>query len=187
MTTEFFITYGWNAKAWNPWNLDSFMTKWAQREFGVSPDDAQSIAGLIANVTRYVFILGIRTLSLTLCHSFNARRKPELLNSTLYSLVNYREAENVLATWNSMSAMASSMYGKMSKAMQPAFFQLVYHPVVASATVNKMWIAAGMNNLRASGARVSANEYGTQVQDLFGMDYELETQYHSLLNGKWDQ
>jgi hypothetical protein len=93
----------------------------------------------------------------------------------------------VLATWDAMSALASSLYHKLPTAAQAAFFQLVYHPVLASATVNKMWIAQGMNNLRASGARVSANAYAQQVQDLFDMDYELETQYHGLLNGKWDQ
>jgi hypothetical protein len=101
--------------------------------------------------------------------------------------VSYREAEDVYATWDSMSALASSLYHKLPSAAQPAFFQLVLHPVLASATVGKMWIAAGMNNLRASGARVSANAYAGDVQDLFDMDYELETQYNSLLHGKWDQ
>lgn len=74
METEFFITYGWDASKWNMNNLDTFVTSWAQREFDVSQQDATEVANIIANVTR-----------------FNSRRKPELLNSTTYSLFNYRE------------------------------------------------------------------------------------------------
>lgn len=71
---QFFITYGWNASRWNPDNIDSFVTSWAQREFDMSASDAQAVTEIVANLTR-----------------FNARRKPELLNSTTYSLISYRE------------------------------------------------------------------------------------------------
>lgn len=74
LDTEFFITYGWNSSIWNRNNLDSFVTSWAQREFDVSQNTANDVSEIIANLTR-----------------FNARRKPELLNSTSYSLWNYRE------------------------------------------------------------------------------------------------
>lgn len=74
LDTEFFITLGWNASVWTPNNLDSFVSSWAQREFDLSDGDAEEVAEVIANVTR-----------------FTARRKPELLNSTTYSLTNYRE------------------------------------------------------------------------------------------------
>ena len=46
-----------------------------------------------------------------------------------------------------------------------------------------MWISAGINNLRASQARISANDYMTQVEQLFDDDYALEVDYHSLLEG----
>jgi hypothetical protein len=72
--TEFFITYGWNATRWNPDNLDTFVSSWAKREFDLSDADATTVTSVVANLTR-----------------FNARRKPELLNSTTYSLINYRE------------------------------------------------------------------------------------------------
>ncbi|OBZ74369.1 hypothetical protein A0H81_05491 [Grifola frondosa] len=167
--TEFFITYGWDASLWNRNNLDTFVSSWAQREFDISIQDATEVADIIANVTRW-----------------NARRKPELLNSTTYSLTNYREAENVLAGWESLSNASTRIYNSLSSSMQPAFFQLVQHPVQASYTLANMWISAGINNLRASQARLSANNYATQVEDLFLQDYDLEVDYHTLLNGKWD-
>ena len=74
LDTEFFIALGWNSTIWNQNNLDTYVDLWAQREFGLSAQDSLEVTGLIANMTR-----------------FNARRKPELLNATLYSLTNYRE------------------------------------------------------------------------------------------------
>lgn len=46
-----------------------------------------------------------------------------------------------------------------------------------------MWIATGINNLRAEQARLSANEYDDQVTKLFEQDYDLEHEYHTILNG----
>lgn len=67
--------------------------------------------------------------------------------------------------------------------MKPAFFQMVQHPVVASDIVGRMLISAGQNNMRASQARLSTNSLAEQVEDLFMQDFDLETQYHSLLDG----
>lgn len=47
-----------------------------------------------------------------------------------------------------------------------------------------MWISSGINTLRASQARVSANQYADDVETLFEQDYSLEQEYHQLLNGK---
>lgn len=72
--TEFFLTYGWNSSRWNPDNLNTFVSGWAQREFDLNPEQANTVADIVANLTM-----------------FNARRKPELWNSTTFSLINYRE------------------------------------------------------------------------------------------------
>ncbi|KAL0562969.1 hypothetical protein V5O48_019109, partial [Marasmius crinis-equi] len=167
--TEFFLTLAWNSTRWNPDNVHSFVTSWAQREFDVDDTDAESIAEIVANLTR-----------------FNARRKPELLNSTTFSLTNYREAENVLSAWDDLLNASTAIYDKLSSDMQPAFFQLVHHPVLASNNLGKMYIYAGLNNLRASQARLSANAMGDQVEEFFEKDFDIEQQYHTILDGKWD-
>ena len=38
--------------------------------------------------------------------------------------------------------------------------------------------------MRAFQARLSANDYADQVEQLFEQDYDLEQEYHSILNGK---
>ncbi|KAL0952642.1 hypothetical protein HGRIS_006887 [Hohenbuehelia grisea] len=167
--TEFFLSYGWNATRWNANNIDSFVASWAQREFSLSPSKAATVAQIAGNLTR-----------------FNARRKPELLTPTTYSLTDYREADNIQAEWNRLSQASTSLYNSLPSNVKPAFFQLIHHPVVASATVNNMLIAAGINNLRASQARISTNNFADQVVSLFSQDFDLETQYHTLLDGKWN-
>lgn len=74
LSIDFFMTYGWDASIWNYDNLDSYVTLWAQREFDLSTEDATEVTTIIGNLTRS-----------------NMRRKPELLNGTTYSLINYRE------------------------------------------------------------------------------------------------
>jgi hypothetical protein len=71
---EFFLGYGWNATRWSPDNLDTFITGWAQREFDLTDKKAAQVTDIVTKLTR-----------------FNARRKPELLNSTTFSLIDYRE------------------------------------------------------------------------------------------------
>ncbi|KDQ23911.1 glycoside hydrolase family 115 protein [Pleurotus ostreatus PC15] len=167
--TEFFINMAWNSTRWNPNNLDTFVTSWAQREFDLSASDAGKVNEIVANLTR-----------------FNARRKHELLSPTTYSLIDYREAESVIDSWKRLRDASTAVYDSLPSAMKPAFFQMVQHPVVASDIVGRMLISAGQNNMRASQARLSTNSLADQVEDLFMQDFDLETQYHSLLDGKWD-
>lgn len=170
---EFFLSLGYNASVFTPENLDSaFVSKWAEREFGLASDSEknQQVVEIVANFTRW-----------------NARRKPELMNSTTYSLWNYREAEIAIADWQTLSKLSQSIHDSLPSAMRPAFFQLVNHPVQASSNLAQMYYAAGLSNLRASQARLSANTYADQAEDLFEYDFDFEEEYHTMLDGKWDQ
>lgn len=89
----------------------------------------------------------------------------------------------MLAEWQGLSDASNAIYNKLSSAKQPSFFQLVQHPVQASNTLAKMLIYAGINNLRAAEARLSANSYDDQVTQLFEQDYEWEKEYHTILDG----
>ncbi|KAG6856193.1 hypothetical protein H0H87_006733 [Tephrocybe sp. NHM501043] len=167
--TEFFINLGWNATRWTVDNVESYVASWAQREFGVSASVADTVVDIVGNLTRY-----------------NSRRKPELLNTTTYSLINYREAETVLADWDTLKAASTKIYNSLSSSYKPAFFQLVQHPVLASANVANLLVTVGLNNLRASQARLSTNDLADKAVEYFEGDFDLETQYHQLLDGKWD-
>lgn len=89
----------------------------------------------------------------------------------------------MLAGWEGLSNASTRIYNSLSSAYKPAFFQLVQHPILASYNLQNMYIYAGINNLRASQARLSANDYISQVDDLFEHDYDIELEYHTILDG----
>lgn len=82
-----------------------------------------------------------------------------------------------------MEKLSTSIYNSLSSDKKPAYFQLLHHRILATHIINNLWITAGANNLRASQARISTNDLADQVEDLFEQDYDLELQYHHMLNG----
>lgn len=90
----------------------------------------------------------------------------------------------MLSAWDTLNQSVSRIYDSLSSDKQPAFFQLLYHPVQAGYTLTNMWVDAGINNMRAMQARTSANEYAEKTIALFEADYDLELWYHGLLDGK---
>ena len=165
---EFFLAFGWDPTRWNQDNISSFAELWAEREFG--NDFAPQIADIMSKYTQY-----------------SARRKPELLSPSTYSLVNYYEADNVLADWQSLASEADSIYQKLPANERDAFYETVLYPVKASENLNELYIAAAKNRLYAAQGRASANDYAMQVSNLFQADAELSAYYnHTLANGKWD-
>ncbi|KAJ2914996.1 hypothetical protein MD484_g5422, partial [Candolleomyces efflorescens] len=167
--TEFFLNYAWNSTRWTHSNIDQFVSAWAQRDFGVSNITAWTITQIVGNLTR-----------------FNSRRKPELWNATTYSLVDYREAETVLEAWKTLLDASNKVYGSLSQSMKPAYFQMVHHPVLGGSNLANMYVKAGLNNMRATQARLSANMLADEVERLFDIDYDIEEQYNALLDGKWN-
>src|SRR5438477_2877478 len=91
---EFFMHLAWDPERWPAERLAEYTRLWAEREFG--PEQATEIAKIIGRYTKY-----------------NGRRKPELLESTTFSLVNYREAETVLADYRQLAQQAEQLYKGM--------------------------------------------------------------------------
>ena len=84
-----------------------------------------------------------------------------------------------------LSDISTRIFNSLPAAKQPAFFQLVHHPIEATYTLATMWISSGINNLRASQARLSANGFANQTMDLFAQDFDLENEYHTILDGMY--
>ncbi|KAJ9092587.1 hypothetical protein QFC19_008695 [Naganishia cerealis] len=119
-------------------------------------------------------------------NAINAKVKPELVNSTTWSLTMHREAERVEAEWDALVQLVYQLQAHVSDEQYPAFYQLVAFPALASANLNKLYIAAGRSNLHGSQARTSASYWAEQARQHFAHDAELTNEYHSLLDYKWD-
>jgi len=79
---------------------------------------------------------------------------------------------------------STEVYNNLPKGTQPAFYQLVHHPIIASANLNKLLITTGRNSMRASQAFLSTNQLADTAENLFEHDFDLEEDYHSILDGE---
>src|SRR6266566_4805655 len=165
---DFFLNMAWKPENWPKEKISEFTRLWAERQFG--PQFAPEIAGVLSKYTKY-----------------NGRRKPELLEPSTFSLVDYREADTVFADFQTAVAKAEEIYAKLPENQRDAFFELVLYPTKASAIVTELYITAGRNHLYASQGRASANDLAAEARALFKADADLSAYYnHSLAHGKWD-
>ncbi|KAH7105110.1 hypothetical protein BKA62DRAFT_767364 [Auriculariales sp. MPI-PUGE-AT-0066] len=165
---EFFLSMAYNASAFTPNNLKDYYSNWATREFQ-SPKLSSEIGGLVADYGQLA-----------------ALRKNELTTPATYSTINYREADRINARWSALVATANKLATQIPKAAQNAFFQVLQHPVQASANLRAMYIAAQRNKDLASQASGGANAYAEIVEDAFDKDWELREKYHTINGGKWN-
>ncbi len=164
---EFFLTLAWNPDRWTQDNLSRFGQLWATREFGLA--HSSEIAEIISKYTKY-----------------NGRRKPELLEPTTFSLINYREADTALSDFLSAAEQAESIYKVLPENARDAFYELVLYPAKACANLTELYITVGRNRLYAAQRRASTNDLAAKARALFQADADLSNYYnHALARGKW--
>jgi len=165
--TTFFLDYAWNPDIWPAESLVAYTEYWVEQTFGT--EYAVEIADIISQYTK-----------------FNGRRKPELLSPDTYSLVNYAEAQTVVADYNAIAAEAESINEALAPEYRDAFFQLVLYPTQACANLNELYVTAAQNRLYATQGRAATNGLADRVEDLFARDAELARIYNEDLgNGRW--
>jgi hypothetical protein len=165
---EFFLDLARDPQRWPAEKIPEFTRLWAEREFG--PKFAPEIADIVSKYTQY-----------------NGRRKPELLEPWTFSLVEYQEADRVVAQWESITSQAERIYQALPENRRDAFFELVLYPVKASAQVTELYVTVGRNLLYVNQGRAISNQVAAEARALFQRDADLSSFYnHTLANGKWD-
>ena len=165
---SFFLEYAWDPAAWPLERMHHYDEVWAERVFG--PEHATAIGELLAGYTR-----------------FNSRRKPEMLEPGTYSPVNYGEVERAVRQYEELRARAEALHAALASEHKAAFFQLVLHPIRASAILHALYAAVGRNRLYAAQGRATTSEQARLARDLFRQDEELTREYNEVLSGgKWN-
>jgi hypothetical protein len=164
---EFFLRMAWNPAAMTKDVVADYQRRWAEREFG--REHAAEIAGLVSQYAKY-----------------NGIRKPDLLNPTVFSLANYREAERFSGAWDDLMARAQKLNEALPQEQKDAYYELVLHPTLACGNLVDLFVAAGRNALFARQGRASANAEAALVRSLFKQDQDLSDYYNNVLaGGKW--
>lgn len=165
---NFFLDYAWNPEQFPAEHLLEYTKSWAEEQFGLNY--AKEVADILTKYTQ-----------------FNSRRKPELLAPDTYSLVNYREAETVVAAYKKLEVEARKIYDALPAEYHDAFYQLVLHPVEACANLNELYVTVGKNRLYAKQGRAATNSLAEKAKQLFDRDAEITNYYNkTMANGKWN-
>lgn len=165
---SFFLDYAWDPEAIDASNLPDYYIAFAKENFGSNHTPA--IAEMLKKYTKY-----------------NARRKPEMIDSTTYSVTHYNEADRVVTEYNELAQEAVQIGQELPKKYFDAYYQLVQFPIEASANLNALHVAAAKNQLYAKQGRAIANTYADEVKTLFEKDAALADFYHhTMADGKWN-
>jgi hypothetical protein len=165
---EFFLDYAWNPEKIQAKDLPGYTRQWAEEQFGT--EHAKEIAGILNDYTK-----------------FNSRRKPEMLSPKTYSLVNYREAETVVAEYNTLVNKAQRIYDLLPANYKDAFYQLVLHQPSACANLNDLYVTVGKNRLYAKQGRSGTNGLAKKAKELFNRDSAITYYYNRVMSGgKWN-
>lgn len=165
---DFFLRFAWDPEAIGKDDLDAFLAVWAESIFG--KEFAPEVAALARGYAKY-----------------NAWRTPELLDPMPFSLIHEKEADRILASWKELADHAEDLKTRIPEELQDAYYQLIYYPVKAGATVAELQILAAKNRLYAKQGRASASECAKRVRELFELDQRLADCYNKTMSGgKWD-
>ncbi|KAI2604598.1 glycoside hydrolase family 115 protein [Hypoxylon sp. NC1633] len=161
-----FLDMAYDIDKWSLDNVSDWTVAWVTREFG--SEHATSIAEIM---TRFGM--------------FAARRKFELVEPYVYSVINYNEGDAILGQWQGLADDAQAIYSQLDEVYQPAFFEMILHPILGGQLVHQVQIGAAKNMIYAGQHRNSANDMISQVLTSFDADGELTARWDSLLDGKW--
>ncbi|KAL2117636.1 hypothetical protein VTJ04DRAFT_7296 [Mycothermus thermophilus] len=161
-----FFDMAYDAERWHVDSTAEWAEAWAAREFGEKY--AKDAADVMMRYGMYA-----------------ARRKYELLEPHVYSVINYNEADAVLAQWADLVARAQAVYNRLPAETKPAFFETVLHPALAGEIVHKIQIGAARNAFYAGQRRNAANTVINEVLAHSAADANLTRTWDALLDGKW--
>lgn len=163
---SFFLDYAWNPEKTGPQDVKKYTEQWAAAQFGNKY--APGIAELLSGYAK-----------------FNSRRKPEMLSDNTYTF-NNGEWPRVVREYSDLSEKAEKINQLLPAAYRDAFFQLVLHPVKASANLNEMYYNVALNKQAYANKWITANAYADKVKELYAKDSLITLAYHQLNNGKWN-
>ncbi|RYY13512.1 MAG: glycosyhydrolase, partial [Cytophagaceae bacterium] len=162
---SFFLDYAWNPDALPADGVAAYTQRWATQQFG--PKHAADIADILAKYAKY-----------------NARRKPELLDASTYSLAT-GEWASVVGKYNALLTRAEAINQKLPAADRDAYFELVLHPVLACANLNELYYTVAQNHEAAKNNQPTTNALAEKAKALYAKDAEIKNRYHAVAGGKW--
>lgn len=178
---SFFLDLAWDINVVNHNNVSSHLAEWLASGFG--REHSEQLTAIMKEF--YALAFERKPEFMGFGEQFSFSKKEELWEDTEYSFVNYREAQRRLERCQKISDDAAELYKKIPENLKPAYFQLVYYPVVAANYMNHKILLAQKNRWYAQQGRNSTNDISLEVKNYYDKIRDITDQYNQLLDGKW--
>lgn len=95
--------------------IPEYLRLYSERELG--SEHADDVAALLME---FNYLIGMRRF--------------EMVQPDTYSVLNYHEAERILARWNLLANQTKTLFEQIPEDYKAAYYELVFYPVVSGAT-----------------------------------------------------
>lgn len=163
---SFFLDMAWRPDAMTLSAATGYTQRWASEQFGKK--HSSTIAALLDSYTK-----------------INSRRKPELIDARSFSF-EQGEWQRLTAAYQQLARQAIQLQPTLPKASQSAYFQLVQHPVQASANLYEMYYHVAANDYWYRQGDTMANKHARLAAQCFRQDSLISVAYHQINGGKWN-
>ncbi len=178
---SFFLDLAWDINMVNHSNISSHLSEWMVSVFGEKY--SEELTAIMKEFYTLAYERKPEFMGFGVQFSFS--NMLEQWQDTEYSFVDYREAERRLERFQEISDKAVTLYEKMPDNLKPAYFQMVYYPVVAANYMNSKILLAQKNRWYAQQERNSTNDIALEVKNYYDKIRDITEQYNQLLDGKW--
>ncbi|KAL1799266.1 hypothetical protein ACET3X_003303 [Alternaria dauci] len=161
----FAMDLAWDISKFDFDMIPEYLRLYSEREFGTEYADVAAL------LMEFNHLIGMRRF--------------EMVQPDTYSVLNYHEAERILARWNMLADQTKTLFDRIPETYKATYYELVFYPIVSGATYYAVNIGTGLNYRHAMERRNSANALAHQVLTDFEYDYDLVEGFDALLDGKW--
>lgn len=170
---SYFMALAYDYEKWGSGNLNScqeYIEKWCSEVFTRTDNDTRKKLGFVLD--EYI--------------KLNYLRRPESLNSEVYSACSFNEADRILERVDILCRTADEVMDALDENEKQAFYSMVYYPAKASMNNIKLHLYAGKNHHYAAQGRTAANRYKKLAEECLCRDREHIKEFAQFSDGKWN-
>lgn len=182
LSIKTFFDFAWNVGAWDYESMSLSQPKYLAEIFG-----ARHFKTLKFIMDEYYRLAWSRKPEFMGWEREWDAPKYNDLADTEFSFENYNDARRRLDDYDKISAAAGKIYSGLPEEYRPAFFELVKFPVEASRQMNRKFLLAQLSRELANKGDFSGSNWaGLRAREAFEKINALNSEYNSMLDGKWN-
>ena len=112
-------------------------------------------------------------------------RRTEAMNADIFAPFAFEETDRLLGECDRLIKAAEKLREEISEEAAFGYYELVYLPLVADLTVEKMWLLTTQNHAYASFGSTYAMKLAKDIQACYEKDRALVEELHTIHKGKW--